>query len=113
MLLFFVSLSDLKFNPEIWINGLGQIVESKVSPELDNLEANDTASNPSKDDAGFWHVETLHRHDLLYCGENLHLHCRFPGPKQFLPFRQSMNGLSDFLYWVLERGNHLQSDREG
>jgi len=112
-LMYISCLSGNDFNPEIWINGLCQVIDTRGHPEPDDLEANDTASKFNKDEEDFWHVETLHRHDPLYRGNELHWDYQFPSPGQFFPFWHSTHELFCFLDWVLERHHHPQSHHVG
>jgi hypothetical protein len=101
-------LNDKSAEPEIWINGLGEVVETlRRTPSPASSSSTNgppkTASllDPASD--GFWKLTYMHPKDREYRGRREHRVCIFRTLEEFFPFHNSATNMLEYLLWVLEK----------
>ncbi|KAH6220193.1 hypothetical protein HBI43_106120 [Parastagonospora nodorum] len=105
-----IFLAQNRCEPEIWINGLGEVVEvtSKPYQEYPQDDIPDTATEltlveGTEKSSNYYTFPKLHRRDSVYrlCAD--HSQCKITDLDQFFPFSRSPSEALHYLTWILHR----------
>jgi hypothetical protein len=88
--------------PEVWIDGIGQVIETRTHQQTTWDDAVDTASTLERDEDGYWRIEHMHVKDWLYRDCQNRGDCIFEGTGQFFPFSNSLHEALRYLLWILK-----------
>lgn len=100
--------------PEIWINGLGVVVETCVPKDTKPGADPEVASDVVYGDGGWYKILKLHPKDKYYRGkQGRRGECEYSDANQIFPFEQSSAEMLRYLLWVLEYNNPELYTREG
>jgi hypothetical protein len=101
-------LNDKPAEPEFWINGMGEVVEThrRISSPASSSSTNGPPRTafllgPASD--GFWKLTYIHPKDREYQGRREHRVCLFCTLEEFFPFHNSAANMLEYLLWVLEK----------
>lgn len=83
--------------PDIWINSLGDVVETEKKPKLDDWDNENLASDLTKNSGGHWDIINLHPEDKLYRGNEIHPHCYYYTSDQFFPYNRDVREILPYL----------------
>jgi autonomous glycyl radical cofactor GrcA len=105
-----VSLDGKTPQPEIWVSGLGDVVEkhSKLCARSyacsgSSLGFPTTASSFELVSDGSWSLVCVHPKDAEYRGSQYHTFCVLHTLERFFPFYNSANDALQYLLWVSKK----------
>jgi hypothetical protein len=99
------------WKPEMWMNGLGQVVETKSTLCTEAKRGKDPTivSDVHRELEGCVRIRKLHRKDTRYRGDQDRGGCEIWDASQLLPFEHSVSEMLKYILYVLDSDNPSRS----